>query len=318
MLGHRPSQTWPPTLGNTNLQRTLFLQRRAHGSVGWEFEGYSVRIPRLVVELSGLSRTLGAADFARYVAAVALQAPAILKSGTLVPADRQMGGVVRFRTWRDDLRLDCDAIDGLVGSFDKSLVFSLARELCGRNVYFRAFRPFSAAPGVILDLGANRGLFSALAIAATGARKVICVEPQAVYLPALRELTDGLGAEVKPVTGFAGSSEVAQSLSDLSSPVVPIPSLLARGERIAFLKADIEGAEEALMAPRPDWLRLVDRIAMETHPDHCDVAAVHDALQALGFAVFPSNAIGDRVAPARAEFLYAALNPEFLGERFVA
>lgn len=229
-----------------------------------------------------------------------------------------MRGRLRFRTWRRPLELDIDRIDALVRHFDPTSVFTLARELCSRNVYLRAFRPFDASGATVVDLGANRGLFSALIIAAARPSRALAVEPQPDYLPALAALTEGAGTEVVPVTAFVGVHDAkgGSVIGDLPAPLLRMSDILPSHERAAFVKIDIEGGEEALITGEPEWLGRAERIALEVHPAWCDVGAVFDALRAAGLTVYCSDDVGREVAPEVADFIYAAHDPAALRPRF--
>jgi hypothetical protein len=116
-------------------------------------------VRKLVREINGVRRMCGPACAAQYSAQVLLQFPQILRSGNLQAADRGMTSRTRsFRVGKNHIVLD--------GS-----MFSGAREMYARQVYF-ALDGFSVAPGqVAVDLGANCGLFTTLA-AKTGCRTI--------------------------------------------------------------------------------------------------------------------------------------------------
>ncbi len=276
-------------------------------------------LERLAVEFKGLARALDSATFARYLGLAAMHAPQILRTRKLVAADRGMHGITHFKTWREDVLVDCDFVDSTVRSFDETLVFTLARELYCRNVYFRAYEPFRAEGQTVVDLGANRGLFSALAAAAVAPARIVAVEPLAGYLPVLKRLTERFAVKVQPVTAFVGNgvgTGYGEFRNDLGVPAVTMSSLLAPEERIAFMKIDIEGGEEALFRGATEWLGRTDRIAMEAHQGYCDTGFVYRTLQDAGFTVFPSNDIGQRVGHLEAEFYYCARNPDHFAAGF--
>jgi hypothetical protein len=270
-------------------------------------------VAQLPSELSCLARCIGPAQFARYLVRMFGAAPAILRSRSLAAADGRMRGTVRFRTWGAPIAIDCRKVDAALPS-DPTHAFSMARELYGRDVYLRAFRRFNAAGKTVLDLGANRGFFSALACAALSPRKVIAIEPQEFYGSVFKALTAPYAAVTEVVLrhGLAGGRP-AQPLATEGEPaIVDLNHLLAGEGMIALAKIDIEGAEEALFADDTAWLDRVERVAMETHPAMCDISGVYDALEAHGFTVRPSDQYGRPSAMESALFFYAAKDPHWL------
>jgi FkbM family methyltransferase len=275
-------------------------------------------LTRLIREFRGLQAVLDGPSFARYSAAALANAAEIARSRSLVAADRQMRRPVRVHTWRDDLVVDCGLIDRRIGDFDPTLTFSAVRELCCRDVYFRAFEPFTARGQVVLDLGANRGLFSALAAAALEPARIVAVEPQDAYLAAFQELTRAAKVEITRVGAFVGTGPIKDMLLE-THPDVPTTSpaeLVGPGERIAFIKVDIEGAEESLIDDGGPWLDRVERIALEAHPGQCDTPSVHEALKRAGLTVVAADHLGDPAPPGDAEFMYGARSPDYLRARY--
>jgi hypothetical protein len=272
-------------------------------------------LKRLVHEYVGLARAMDAASFSAFVAASGINAPEILRSKNLTSADRMMRRPVRFRTWREDITLDCAAIDRATDHFDNSMLFTLARELLGRDVYLRAFMPFSAAGQTVIDLGANRGLFTAIAAAALQPARIVSIEPHGGYQPVFRSLTAAFPADIQWVNAFVGDGDGYEGDAEGASSI-SIASLLSASERVAMLKADIEGDEESLFKDDVRWLSQVDRITMEAHPECCDMAAVYAVLLKAGLHPFPSDEMGKPTSIDKAMFVYGARNAEDLRPKF--
>jgi FkbM family methyltransferase len=173
--------------------------------------------------------------------------------------------------------------------------FGLARELYGR-------RPYFAAPGfdlgrddVVVDLGANAGLFTVLA--AKLASRVVAVEAQSGYVAKLREnlarhgCSDQVAVEFAAVgagAGLFGTGRLRREAHYSDEPrISTMDELVARHglARIDFLKIDVEGSEFDLFAHDTGWLDVVDRLAMEVHTEFGSPAELAAALRARGFAV---------------------------------
>lgn len=259
-------------------------------------------LQRLVYEMNGLKAALPPKQFRAWQGALVASLPRILATRRLEPADRLMKGAISFQTWGAPIELNVSEIDRSL-PFDPSSSFGLARELYGRNVYLRPFKPFSAAGQTALDLGGNRGLFSTLALAALDVARVIYVEPDARYEVTARSLTKAPAGSprLRVVRGFAGARP-----EGAEAPLLNLDDVLAEESEIAFMKADIEGAEEALFKRDSQWLRKVNRIAMEAHPMHADLDGVVTELRAAGFVVHSSDPVGSSIAPGAASYLYCA------------
>jgi FkbM family methyltransferase len=179
-----------------------------------------------------------------------------------------------------------------------------AREMYCRNVYLRTGLTMPD-DGWVVDLGANRGLFSVWA-AVSGAQAV-AVEAQRGFAPLIEALAEHNGVrdrvhvEVAMVGGTRTSGSRVGVLSDdqrwsASSHGAPdrpadvsVPQLMAAHGigHISLLKMDIEGGEFAVMAPDEDllWLERVRQLAMEVHPAFGDAPRLIERLREKGFRV---------------------------------
>jgi FkbM family methyltransferase len=150
-------------------------------------------------------------------------------------------------------------------------------------------------PGdIVVDLGANQGLFSLLA--AHIAEKVIAVEAQSgmheQYLgPRLAHchnvhLIHGLIAARTGVFARREARSVA-SHWDVEPQELTFSELMRQSQidRVDFLKCDIEGSEFALFEEGDDWLASIRRIALEFHCEFGDVASLAARLRQFGFQV---------------------------------
>jgi FkbM family methyltransferase len=241
------------------------------------------QIRRLLQDVSGIIRIAGLATGATYVLNLLRHFRAVYQSKTLTSVDRAMDN--RGRKYRPLPHVRVTLPAGTFGG---------AREMYCRRVYFRppgfTINPFD----VVVDLGANQGLFSVLA-ASAGAR-VVAIEAQGGFCELMRrnlQLNDcahrvtlhhGL---VGAATGVLSQPGERASASHWTSepPVVDLERVLhdAGIDHVDLLKCDIEGSEFDLFRPSSAWLDHVDRVALEVHADFGDPTRLASILEDRGF-----------------------------------
>jgi FkbM family methyltransferase len=250
---------------------------------------------------------------ARWAAALIAHLPECAKNRSLRPADRswEVAGA-KFRT-------STGATVTLPGSYTAG-----AREMFCRNVYLRTGLVMPS-DGWVIDLGANRGLFSVWA-ALSGARSV-SVEAQSGFGDEIRRLAvhngvdDRVNVEVAIASGVKTSGAAVGKLADdrvwsetsHGGPTRPadtsVPELLSRYgiDRVGLLKIDIEGGEFAVLGVHEDlhWLQQVDQLAIELHDGHGDVVTLIDRLRCEGLTVDLRDDFGDRAAATSKSAAYA-------------
>ncbi len=235
-------------------------------------------ITKLVANLRGVYRACGAGPALAYAASIAGTLPAVARTRTLADADRRMSRRPwRFRTQGVEVTVD-------------GRLWSGAREMYARGVYFPDDSFRLEAGTSVVDLGANTGLFTLLA-ALCGCR-VLAVEAQAGFVEEI--------AALLRQHGVAGSVTIEHALVGAGRGVLAQPGALERAshfrgsqparmsmiqlldqhsiEMVDFLKCDIEGSEFELFADAAEWLPRVRRIAMEVH---CDFGEVGDLVGLL-------------------------------------
>jgi FkbM family methyltransferase len=262
---------------------------------------------RLRSELTSIYKIGGLPCFAAYLGKLAAKAPEVVRKKSLAPADREMrGSRYRFSVEGQAVLLD----GGTIG---------LVREIYGRRCYFSA-PGFSIQPSdVVVDLGAQVGVFTVLA--AKMARRVVAVEAQLGFIDELREnlRVNGCLEKVAAVHGLIGGSRGV--LSDEARLVSAShywgvrPPSIAMNELIRehgltaihFLKMDIEGSEFDVLLRDNEWLSIVERIAMEVHCDHGPVDDLMDTLRARGYRVclFDEESAPAERLTGRSGFLFA-------------
>jgi FkbM family methyltransferase len=235
-------------------------------------------------ELAAVFRMGGAACLLEFIARLAMHAEQVVRTRSLAVVDRAMGSRARaFRAGGQIIRL-------------QGAVFGGAREIYGRNVYGAA-PGFDVQPGdVVVDLGANAGLFTVLA-ARRGAR-VVAVEAQSGFVDEIQRLVRLNGCAERTTvevgllgtgTGFfgdAGRLRMSSHYGKQPPPLAMAELIRRRGiDRIDLLKIDIEGSEFGLFGGDLRWLACVRRIAMEVHSEFGDPDTLAGCLAAHGFAV---------------------------------
>jgi FkbM family methyltransferase len=213
--------------------------------------------------------------------------PNILPSVAIVERDRRLelrdGTVLFYRTNKADL--------------------DIFREVFMQEVYRLPERLRPA--GVLVDLGANIGMASVWYSRRYGIDRVVAVEPVPANVAILRKnlTANSVTHEIVPATVGPRRGEVSFSTdqrpgeghivengtSDFTVEMVTMDDVLTDVTRpIALLKMDIEGGEGPLINEgSPSWLRDVQIIAAELHPQYLDVAAMTEAICNYGFSLVP-------------------------------
>src|SRR5205807_3423629 len=241
-------------------------------------------------EVYGLWKRAGWQTCCVYLIRATRNLPNVLRSRTLQPVDRAMGG----RTYR------------FIVSPGKAVEiegdhFAGAREIYCRRVYF-------ALPGfdigeedVCVDVGANVDIFTL--VAAVCGKKVIAIEAQSEFLPAISSNLQRNNCTNKTIVvlGLVGAKrglfskvserQMASHWRD-EPPLISLPDLFARLGigRVDFLKVDIEGSEFDVFSGDLRWLEMVNRIAMEVHTNFGSVSSLSTTLREAGFRVWLTDA----------------------------
>ncbi|MBX2853313.1 MAG: FkbM family methyltransferase [Phycisphaeraceae bacterium] len=171
-----------------------------------------------------------------------------------------------------------------------------------------------ADPGLIVDCGANVGMSAAYFLSRFPNAKVIAVEPDPGNYQQLLHNTRTYGQRLHAVQagvwhkgvglkfaedGFgdgrawAVAVEEARPDEQADLQAVSVAALLeASGhERIALLKIDIEGSEQALFSEGVEaWLGRVDNLVIELHGQACE-RVFYKAIEPYGFDVQASGGV---------------------------
>lgn len=239
---------------------------------------------KVVGDAAGISRVCGISVAARWLMLAVLNLPAVLKSRNLQPADRAMGdGPFRARRARSEAILT------------GTQVFSNLREIWVRDVYLQD--DFLSVPknAIVVDLGANLGVFTALALAQHDSVRVIAVEPSLTLLESLKKCVgaNGWTERLTSIRGFIGNltetqkAALQQGSDYADAPSISEAELISRMaiSKIDLLKCDIEGSEFFLIEPDSRLLSMTDRLAIELHKWGGDVQVFLSHLIRIGFEV---------------------------------
>jgi FkbM family methyltransferase len=268
---------------------------------------------RAADDIRSVCRYASTGSAARWLMAFTANAVKCAKTGSLIPADEAWTRTgARFQP-------PGGPVIALPGAYTAG-----AREMYCRNVYLRTGLVMPRT-GWVVDLGANRGLFSVWA-AMAGAR-VVAVEAQQGFAPVIQSLAahNGVQARVHVKTAVAGGTATpgatvgvladdhrwaTTSHGGVRRPDgVSVPEIMSdyRIDRIGLLKVDIEGGEFAVFGTGEDlsWLELVDQMALEVHPDHGDAAGLIDRLRQHGYRVELRDNVGIPVSDRSGRVDYA-------------
>jgi FkbM family methyltransferase len=248
---------------------------------------------RAVSDIGSVCKSARPAAAARWLASLAGHSTECARRHSLGPADE-----IWARTGAS-FRTSSTAVVSLPPAYTAG-----AREMYCRNVYLRHGLTMPTS-GWVVDLGANRGLFSVWA-ALTGAQ-VVAVDAQQAFaseichLAAHNGVAERVHVEIAIASGTAPAGSCTGMIADdhvwsatsHGAPTRPaarsVPQLMSAYliDRIGLLKVDIEGGEFGLLAAAENlgWLGQVDQLVLEVHPAFGDVAALAGQLRRHGFAV---------------------------------
>ena len=237
---------------------------------------------KLISDFTGIVRVCGIGAAVRWLACVALTMPTNLKTRNLLAADFKMGtGPFRVHHRLGDAKL--------VGEY----AFSGLREIWVSDVYARGGFVQIPDRGTVVDLGANMGNFSAMALTASRHARLIAVEPSREHATKWQDTmrVNGFADRATLCQAFVGNFTAKQQRdfdhdpNYRGAPVLTEQDFLSKYaiDRIDFLKCDIEGSEFFMIEPGSRLLDIADRIAIELHDFGGDVQAFLDNLSMRGF-----------------------------------
>ena len=221
-------------------------------------------VSKLVRELSRIRHGFGWKFTIRYIYYIFLELPKVLSARSLAPVDQRVEDKVYVTHKNLSYHLPAEELP-------------LIREVLLKNCY--GFDSAKTYP-VVVDLGANCGIFSVMA--ARSAHKVISIEFNE------KEFSKQF-SKVMKMNGIKNTSFVPKyiaSFVDENHISMNEITQIFHLQKIDFLKIDIEGAEDDLFSKNLDWLEITERIAMEIHPCfHVDTRKIISVLRSFGFSI---------------------------------
>ena len=174
-------------------------------------------------------------------------------------------------------------------------IISSIREMYVRDVYLGGGYLRLAGDMTVVDLGANVGAFTNLAVAHSPGIRVIAVEPsRSLNLAFARSVElNGASTRVQLIRAFVGGREgkqseiVAHDNNYKDAPWITAGELIAscHVSQIDFLKCDIEGSEFELFQAPSALLALTQQLAIEIHSFAGDVEALIATIGGAGLAI---------------------------------
>ena len=154
-------------------------------------------------------------------------------------------------------------------------------------------------PGLIIDAGANVGMFTVYALTNWPTARIFAIEPGPDTFKLLernQKKNPTLGWQVLSyafwkedgsiffeANGLSMAAHVSEQAKGVEVRAIRldhfIDKFLQPGERISILKMDIEGAEEAVLVASQDVLNRVDAMIIEVHPGMCNETVVRNILE---------------------------------------
>lgn len=149
---------------------------------------------------------------------------------------------------------------------------------------------------IVVDLGANMGNFTNLALSCGKQVRVVAVEPSLAMNTSFRRsvgLNSGYMSRVILIRTFLGEipreveSAIAQDVNYHGAPWMSEADLIKEGHlaKVDFLKCDIEGGEFQLLTADSKLLAMTQNIAIEVHAFAGDVNEFMARLRRCGFGI---------------------------------
>lgn len=243
------------------------------------------KIRKLASDFLGLSRVCGTWLALRWLLSVVVNIPSIRDKRNLQPADDALGqGPFRVRhpaAKKPFLVTGPSALSGI-------------REMYARDVYLKSGTLEIKDGDVVVDLGANMGNFTNLALAHGEAVRVFAVEPSQRLNEVFNHSVslNGWLDRVVLINAFIGmmggtqhhmkeKKEYRQSKVISENEFIKIAAI----SRVDFLKCDIEGGEFGIFNSDSQLLRMTQKLAIEIHHFAGDVDAMIETFKKVGFEV---------------------------------
>jgi hypothetical protein len=261
---------------------------------------------RVIRECHALRRVLSAEDFRAFITRAVRNASAIYRTRTLTSVDAAMSRNLQICYHGRELVLPLLDIDAILAPHHDNPTFGNVREMYANDSYLRSFH-LTLPVRVVLDLGANRGLFSLIALRVLDAEVVVGVEPCEFYGPVMQLLLDTNGHTQSRVIRY--NKLIGSSLNKREAPAAYMSINDIRQQqhiaRFNMVKIDIEGGERDIFC-EADWLSHVDNMTMELHHFAGTLEMIPQALNRYGFRYVTTDQFGRPCKFKNAAFVYAS------------
>jgi methyltransferase FkbM-like protein len=239
---------------------------------------------RFLEEYIALIRILEPRDLLALVKATATAGPEVLRTQKLTALDAAMSRNMTIHLGKTRMMLPLVEMDRILAARKDNPTFGNVREVYVRDCYLEHLR-LKMPVRTVLDLGANRGIFSLLALLALKAEIVVGVELHEIYESVYRLLLEANGCS--PRRGPRYRKYISSPSAEQQDPMknISIETILSEQkiERFRLVKIDIEGHEKTVFS-EPEWLAHVDNITMEMHPHFAgDLSLIPETLERYGF-----------------------------------
>jgi FkbM family methyltransferase len=260
-------------------------------------------IQKLFFDFFGLARVCGLRIAFGWLFSVFTNLPEILQSKNLQPADRAMGNgpfLVRLSQYGTVFKIrGAGAISGI-------------REMYVRDTYLHKGLLRIKDGDTVVDLGANMGNFTNLALSCGSNVHVVAVEPSLSMNSAFRRsvgLNHGYSERANLIRAFVGAMSdkmdavLSQDENYADAPWMSEEQLIHEGglSRIDFLKCDIEGGEFGLLSKDSKLLAMTQSLAIEIHSFAGSVDGFMQDLEHCGFSILEIQRDPDGTATALAK-----------------
>ena len=265
------------------------------------------KLKRILDEYRALAHVLDYGDFLSLVMATAINSAHVLRTGKLTSVDAAMSRNMTVYLGKVRLVLPLADIDQQLRLRNDNPTFGNVRELYARNCYLCRLH-LNKPQRTVLDLGANRGMFSLLALLALEAELVVGVEPTLHYSTIFERLLEANHCDPLRAPRYVRFISSPSAERNDPSQNVSIQTILREQniERIDLVKMDIEGHERVVF-DEPEWLANVDNLSMELHPQlGGDLSMIPEALQRYGFDYVVVDQEGNPAGIASGTFLFAS------------
>jgi FkbM family methyltransferase len=242
------------------------------------------RFARIIIsDFFGLIRVCGFGVAFKWIMMILLNLRQCIRQRNLQVPDRAMGKGpyhLRLRNHR--------------AIIEDPWAMSSIREIWVRDSYLNGGYLTIPPGAMVLDLGANRGIFTALALGAHPDVRCICVEPRLSDDERIRHLlkVNGWEDRAQICSGFIGGEtqiqrDMVASEEGLQQEYFTEEQFIARYQltKIDFIKCDIEGSEYELFKPGSRLLAIAQQMAMEVHGDAAKRNTLIELIRNEGFEV---------------------------------